>query len=260
VLVVSAGSAGTAQRWSHGETQNAARLWPSFNVIDWTGPDLRIDTVSFPWKGGGSVVIHPLLRATRDGAAWNIDRLPLVPDSDAPPDLERNHSRILLAAAGSNGNGCWDYTCERSVSAERGVLRYVETVEGAPNGRCVIEPYGAELPLPADVHLEVDGLTRYRVHGAVFRTFAAARAAQGHRASAFAQVGLMNRYSSRQARLELSGLGERASAAFASATDLGTGLERPLVLQRGGEGGVAAQLDDCPARTLLRIYWPLEHG
>jgi hypothetical protein len=70
----------------------------------------------------------------------------------------------------------------------------------------------------------------------------------------------MNRYSARKATLELIGLGPRAQAAFASATDLGTGLERPPVLQRdGAEGGVLACLDDCPARTLLRIYWPLDH-
>jgi hypothetical protein len=124
-----------------------------------------------------------------------------------------------------------------------------------------LEPFSAEIPLPGDVHLEVDGVTRYRVERAVFRTLAAAREAQGHRASAFAQVSLMNRYSSKRASLEMVGLGERAPAAFASATDLGTGLERPLVLQRGNaDGAVTALLDDCPARTLLRIYWPLEHG
>ena len=262
VLVVSAGSCGTAQRWSSGETQNAARLWPSFNVIDWTGTKLKIDTVSFPWKGGtGSLAVHPLVRAERAGAAWNIDRLPLVPDSDAPPDLERNHSLICLADSTTNGSGRWDYGCERSVSANGKLVRYVETVEGAPGGRCLLEPFSAEIPLPGDVHLEVDGVTRYRVERAVFRTLAAAREAQGHRASAFAQVSLMNRYSSKRASLEMVGLGERAPAAFASATDLGTGLERPLVLQRGNaDGAVTALLDGCPARTLLRIYWPLEHG
>jgi 3',5'-cyclic AMP phosphodiesterase CpdA len=260
VLVVSAGSCGTAQRWANGETQNAARLWPSFNVIDWTGPNLSIDMVSFPWKGGvGAVAVHPLVRAVRDGAAWNIERLPLTPHSDAEPDLERNHSLIQLADSVSDA-GRWDYACERSVTANGKLVRYLETVDGAPGGRCIIEPFGAEIPLPGDVHLEVDGLTRYRVERAVFRTFAGARAAQGHRASAFAQVNLMNRYSAREAKLELLGLGEGAAAAFASATDLGTGLERPLVLSRGGtDGGVAAQLMDCPARTLLRIYWPLEH-
>jgi 3',5'-cyclic AMP phosphodiesterase CpdA len=257
VLVVSAGSCGTAQRWSSGETQNAARLWPSFNVIDWRGEDLSIDTVSFPWKGGGSLSVYPLVRARRDGAAWNIERLPLVPESDAEPDLERNHSLIRLADSKTDGR--WDYACERSVDAGSKLVRYVETVEGAPGGRCLIEPFGAEIPLPGDVHLQIDGTTRYRVESAVFRTLSAATQAQGHRASAFAQVNLMSRYSSRRASLELVGLGERAQAAFASATDLGTGSERPVRLSRGGtDGSVTAQLEDCPARTLLRIYWPLE--
>ncbi len=262
VLIVSAGSCGTAQRWSGGATQNAARLWPSFNVIDWTGANLSIDTVSFPWKGGsGSVAVQPLVRATRQGATWSVERLPLVHPSDAPADLERNHSLIRLADPAANHRGRWDYACERSVSANGNLLRYVETVEGAPGGLCVLEPFGAQIPVPGDVHLEVDGVTRYRVEGAVFRTFEAARAAQGHRASAFAQVSLMSRYSSRQAALDVVGLGQRAAAAFASATDLGTGLERPLVLRRGtADGAVSALLEDCPARTLLRIYWPLEHG
>jgi len=75
----------------------------------------------------------------------------------------------------------------------------------------------------------------------------------------------MNRYVCRKARLEVTGLGKIAKSAFASATDLGTGLERPLRVDRSGDGGngsdgamMAANLDDCPARTLLRIYWPLE--
>jgi 3',5'-cyclic AMP phosphodiesterase CpdA len=258
VLIVSAGSAGTAQRWSHGDTQHAARLWPSFNVIEWNGPQLSIDTVSFPWKGGGALVVYPLVRARREGASWNIERLPLTPASSAEPDLELNHALLHLASS-AHDSGRWDYACERSVNAGGKLVRYVETVEGADGGRCIIEPFGAELAVPGDVHLAIDGTTRYRVEGAVFRTLAAAREAQGHRASAFAEVALMNRYSSRRACLELAGLGERASAAFASATDLGTALERPIVLERGGvDGAVSAQLDDCPARTLIRIYWPLE--
>lgn len=259
VLVVSAGSCGTAQRWSNGETQNAARLWPSFNVIVWDGPRLEIDTVSFPWKGGTGISVRPLVRAERRGATWNVERLPLVPDQDGPPDLEHNRSVIRLID--ENGEkGLWGYDCERRVASSGNLVRYVETVEGVQDGRCVIEPFGAELPLPADVHLDVDGTTRYRVAGAVFRTFDAARAAQGHRASAFAQVSLMNRYAAHVAELELSGLGERSASAFASATDLGTGLERPLGLRRNGGDVVAARLENCPARTLLRIYWPLEHG
>jgi hypothetical protein len=260
VLVVSAGSCGTAQRWSSGETQNAARLWPSFNVIEWDEPHLRIDSVSFPWKGGtGPIALHPLVRALRDGATWHVEKQ--VPDVEGagPPELEHNISFIRLAEHGSRYPGRWDYHCERDISSSGKLVRYVETVEGAPAGRCFIEPFNAELPLPADVHLNVDGVTHYRVERSVFRSLEAARQAQGYRASAFTHVSLMNRYSSGSARLELAGLGAGTAAAFASATDLGTGQERPLRLKRGTrEGAVLAEIEDCPARTLLRIYWPLE--
>lgn len=260
VLIVSAGSAGTAQRWSGGETQHAARLWPSFNVIDWTDDNLSIDSVSFPWKGGvGAVSIHALVRAQRRGASWIIERLPQEPPPEGELDLELNHSRLELGDSSLDPHGRWDYACRRTVSGKGKLVRYVESIDGAPGGRCLIEPFGAEIPLPADVHLEVDGVTSYRVENAVFRTLTAARQAQGSRASAFAQVSLMNRYAARRASLEVLGLGERASRAFASATDLGTALERPLSLRRGeSESSVVVELDDCPARTLLRVYWPLE--
>jgi hypothetical protein len=73
----------------------------------------------------------------------------------------------------------------------------------------------------------------------------------------------MNRYVCERARLEVAGLGRAAATAFASATDLGTGLERPLRVVRNGNGDgeetlVSAELENCPARTLIRIYWPLE--
>jgi hypothetical protein len=264
VLIASAGSAGTAQHWAQRETQNAARLWPSFNVIDWTGPELRIDTVSFPWRGAaGPIAIYPLVRARRSGSQWNIERMPVGDLSGREADLALNHSSIRLRR-GARGEH-WDYDCERIVSATNDLLRYMETVEGVDGGKCRIEPFGAEVPLPADVHLAVGGVTRYRVEGAAFRTLLAARAAQGHRASAFAQVSLMNRYVCRKARLEVTGLGQVAQSAFASATDLGTGLERPLRVDRCSdenndreETKVCAEIEDCPARTLLRIYWPLE--
>jgi hypothetical protein len=69
----------------------------------------------------------------------------------------------------------------------------------------------------------------------------------------------MNRYSSAIARLEVLGLGETIPRAFASTTDLSTGLERPLRLERSN-GSVVAAHTDCQARTLLRVYWPLDAG
>jgi hypothetical protein len=67
----------------------------------------------------------------------------------------------------------------------------------------------------------------------------------------------MNRYASDSARMSLTGLDSRAEAAFASATDLGTGLERPMHLSRSSER-VVLDYPSCPPRTLLRIYWKLD--
>lgn len=76
----------------------------------------------------------------------------------------------------------------------------------------------------------------------------------------FASVGLMNRYHSEHACLTVSGLEQSAATAFASATDLGTGLERPIAVRRDTAGDVHARYDACPPRTLLRIYWPLDRN
>lgn len=68
----------------------------------------------------------------------------------------------------------------------------------------------------------------------------------------------MNRYETGLARLAVHGLGPRAREAFASATDLGTGLETPMRLRRDIDAGtVELWHPDCAPRTLLRVYWPL---
>jgi len=258
VLVVSAGSAGTAQRWMHTDAQNAARLWPSFNVIDWSRERLAIDTVSFPWKGGdSSILVEPLVRAERSGASWRIERLPAFLQS-SEEDLKRNASEVVLKPSENFGGARWDYVCRRDVESDNErLLRYVETVDGLPDGRCRFGPFGAETGLPAEIHLDVRGSTEYLLVGALHRTLDAARASQGPGGSPFASVSLMNRYSSEVARLEVSGLGAAVPRAFASATDLSTGLERPLHLERRN-GSVIATHERCPARTLLRVYWPLD--
>lgn len=258
VLVVSAGSAGTAQRWMHTDAQNAARLWPSFNVIDWGPSRLAIDTVSFPWRGGAaSLLVEPLVRAERLGAHWRVERQPTY--TEAKADLRLNTSRIELMPSKSFGNARWDYACRRVVETDGELLRYVETVDGLPDGRCRFGPFAAETALPAELHLDVSGSTDYFLEGALHRTLQASRATTGPGGSPFASVSLMNRYSSALARLEVLGLGETISRAFASTTDLSTGLERPLRLERSN-GSVVAAHADCQARTLLRVYWPLDAG
>lgn len=75
VLIASAGSAGTAEEWltptrTGGTARGAARLWPSFNVIELDERRLTVETVSFGYKGraAGVPARRPLVRARRDGA------------------------------------------------------------------------------------------------------------------------------------------------------------------------------------------------
>ena len=142
-----------------------------------------------------------------------------------------------------------------------GIARYVETVDGLHDGRCLLDGYGSAVPMPAHLHLELDGVVRYRVEGGVPRSLREARRLFGDGLSPYAYVSLMNRYFAATATLEVRGLPEVVGGAFASATDLGTGLERPIRLERLDQPGAAmVQIADCPPRTLLRIYWRLESG
>jgi hypothetical protein len=269
LLVASAGSAGQAQRWNDQSGGDSARLWPSFNVIELHGDELAIDTVSFAWKEEGSSKRsrRALVRARRSGSQWQLEPLRQVNIEDAGPQLALNAARCQLRLSSTHPER-WDYHCEREVkqagSPENGVERtrlhrYVETVNGLPDGLCVLNSHGAHAKLPLQVHLEVNGRVNYLVLGGVFRTLAESRRVMGDRSSPFGHIGLMNRYYSDLAQLTVSGLSEAATDAFASATDLGTGLERPIPLERGSiPGEITVQARNCPPRTLLRIYWRLD--
>jgi hypothetical protein len=261
VLLVSAGSAGMAQRWHDQSTFDDARLWPSFNVIELDGDNLAIDTVSFAWKEGGSGkrARRALARARRQGSRWQLAPIGDVEIEDVGPRLALNAATCQLEVSVEHP-GCWDYHCDREVHPARDVQlhRYVEVVDGLPGGYCVVNSHGARSKLPTQVDLEVGGVIQYRVLGGMFRTLAKARHTSGDTSSPFAQVALMNRYRSEVARLTVRRLGDSTADAFASATDLGTGLERPMRLERGSEPGeVFVSSRGCPARTLLRIYWRL---
>lgn len=261
VLVVSAGSAGVAQSWSHDARRDTARLWPSFNLIEWSSEFVSIDTVSFAWKERQSArhARRALVRARRSGSQWQVQHIKDIDLGDAGPRLLLNRSRHSLVTSRSFVER-WDYTCERVVSCgdERTIARYVETVEGPRDARFLLDGQASAVALPAHVHLELDGAVEYRVEGGLVKNLDAARRLFGDDPSPFASVGLMNRYFASTARLELGGLLDVSGGAFASATDLGTGLERPIRLERLSEPGSAvAEVKDCPPRTLLRIYWRL---
>jgi 3',5'-cyclic AMP phosphodiesterase CpdA len=260
VLIASAGSAGLAQLSAQDSRQDTARLWPSFNVIDWQDEHVSVDMISFAWKEhhASRYARRPLVRAFRNGSQWRIDPVDGV-ELATGPRLLGNRACYELRASNAFEER-WDLTCEREVSVGEGspITRYVETVEALGGARCLLDGQAKALPLPAHVHLELDGSTHYVVEGAVARTFKEAQHG-GQQESPFASVGFMNRYSAELARLEVRGLPDSGSRAFASATDLGTGLERPVRLVRlDSERSGVAEVRDCPARTLLRVYWRLD--
>jgi hypothetical protein len=137
--------------------------------------------------------------------------------------------------------------------------RYAETVVGDEDACLVLESGGREpagrYPVPSLIHLGLDRETHFRVEGGILRMLNGLHHESADRHPPFASLALMNRYASREARLEVRGL-ESWDGAFASATDLGTGLERPLGLDKGPDG-IVVSYPDCPPRTLLRAYWPL---
>jgi hypothetical protein len=262
VLIASGGSAGLAQPWSHGQRQDAARLWPSFNVIEWDQRSISIDMVSFAWKEHQSsrYARRSLVRAERVGRQWRVQPVDGL-ERDSGPRLEKNCAFYTLEFS-RNYDARWDLLCEREVRAgSSSISRYIETVDALDDGRCVLDGQSSGLPLPAHVHLDVDGITRYRVEGAVARTSGAAGVRFRDERSPFASVSFMNRYSASVARLELRGVPARGGNGFASATDLGTGLERPVPLDRRDRPDTAVvEISDCPPRTLLRIYWRMERS
>src|SRR6185503_20508609 len=77
VLIVSAGSAGVAQTWHPNSAGDAARLWPSFNVIDLGKDRVNVDTLSFGWKSGqpSRHFRRPLVTARRKGAQWLLEHV-----------------------------------------------------------------------------------------------------------------------------------------------------------------------------------------
>lgn len=257
VLIAAGGSAGVAQPFAPGSVEGGARLWPSFNVLELDdekgGGGLVVEQVSFGWKGrsAGRTVARPLVWAERRGARWALAPVPDEPQADGPI-LRENHANVVLSASSSHGRDRLDATCVRRVvrNGSPRPHRYVETVEARHGARIVSR--GEVWDAPAQVELRIGEDSLFHVEGGYRRT----------RTSIvddvpFESFGLLNRYHAESARLELRGAGVLRDGSFASATDLGTGEERPLRLHRRGDDGVVVEMNDCRPRTLLRVYWPL---
>ena len=115
---------------------------------------------------------------------------------------------------------------------------------------------------PTLLELQRGVLTRYRIDGGLPRTLPELHRLFGRRAPPYAWMGIMNRYESRRVQLAVHASGSGAlRGAFASETDLGTGLERPLRRCAGTtDDTMVIEYQGCPPRTLVRVYWPLEHA
>lgn len=257
VVVASAGSAGTAAPVRQADTRRAARVWPSFNVVELDEGALSIETVAFGWKGRsrGALDGWPLVWAARAGSQWRVVPTP-VATRDHGPRLARDEARARLLP--SRRVGRWDVHWERRLvpDLEARMPHYVETLSALPEAEVVVG--GEPVETPHDLGLGFEPV-RYHVTGGALRSSEEARRTLGPAASPFGSLELLVRYRCGEARLVIDAPGGPGGVeeVFASATDVGSGLERPVPVEREGELLVVA-LRPCPARTLLRLYWTLE--
>jgi hypothetical protein len=193
------------------------------------------------------------VRAQREGLRWALDTGPRPP-REFRPVLELNEAKVELLPSQAQ-LGRVDLAVERRLRSapEAWLDEYWEVVEGAPGAVArdlvVDDARWKDAKCPARIRVGRDGATRYRVEGALFSNVADA-------GKPFASVELHNRSRARLAQLIVR-LGPVKTTPFASITSLTTGRERPWPLSREGDV-VTVRHEDCPARTLLRLYWPLE--
>jgi len=265
VLLVAAGSAGKAQPWFPTTANDVARLWPSFNVVRLEEERLEIDVVSFGYSedARGDRAARPLVRARKDGSRW---RTAAVRGGSAFTTERRLTSNDLhCIVRPSDDPARWDVEYRRGFDGASGEApdSFREVVDAIEDGTLEMEASDALRAAPSDEHPPF-GITLNRgctsvftIRRALCRTFDDAARLFGPRHPPYAWLGLMNRYVADLARLEIVAPDFVCDGAFASRTDLGTGLEEPCGLERA-PGGLVLAVRSCPPRTMLRVYWPLD--
>jgi hypothetical protein len=256
LLLASAGTAGRRERVHATRHPDAARLWPSFNVVAFDGDAVRIDSVSFfPKRSSRPPIRRMLARVQRSGPRWELEPV-TVRATDPAPRVKSDEARYTLAESPENAER-WDFSCERTIELVSGarLRRYVDFVHSLP---LVLVRARRREGRRANQRVELDpnGTTRYEVTQALCRTLAEGSRCYGV-GTAFEWVGLLCRYGAIRAALRLVRTGVEGLQPFASVTDLTTGRERPIrVTRSAAEWTVSAEA--CPPRSLLRLYWPLE--
>jgi len=255
LLLASAGTAGRRERVHATRDPDAARLWPSFNVMALDGEDVRIDSVSFFPKGTSPrpSIRRALARARRAGRKWEVEPLTFRV-SDPSPRVKRDEARFTLSATPERPER-WDVACERTIELVPGarLRRYVDFVHSLPPATARTH---AGRRTNRRVDLTPDGTTHYAIPQALCRTLAEGSRSYGV-GTAFEWVGLLCRYGAARAALRLDRANVEGIQPFASLTDLATGREHPIQVTTTADEWTASA-GGCAPRSLLRLYWPLE--
>ena len=259
LLITSAGSCGMTQDWSGGKYAEAPKLWPSINFIQLDGSTIQVTSQAWsPYQPDRRSSPRHLVSASRDGQQWTLE-LPPLREAQFHPVLTLNELDAQLTPSKAH-LGRLDVLTQRTLASHprAWLAEYWEVLEGPPGAVArdlVIDGVPKEdAKCPARVKVVKDGVSTWRVEGGVFAHIDEAQSVQlGH---AFELVELLNRSRADVARLRVH-LGPVKTTPFASITDLTTGKERPYPITREGDV-VTVSCTNCPARTLLRLYWPLE--
>lgn len=258
LLLVAAGSAGGAECWqAPGDNESVPmKMWPSLNYLQFRGGTVQVQVVAYsPRLGHGGDGVdrraarHGLLRARVQKGHFRLLGVPARGFDGRGPVWAANRAAFRLSQAAGQRDR-WDVYCEREATVNRrgaGPHDVREGVACLPHSRLEWQVGGA------DRTLMLPGRAVYVLKKGMCRTLGEARRVVSADA-AFGHVELLNRYHSYVAELSL--VCDEAVDAFASATDLTNGQSRPLPLQREGDRFVL-RYAKCPARTLLRIHFPL---
>ena len=198
------------------------------------------------------------MSASRDGRQWDLS-LPPLREVQFHPVLTLNELEAQLTPSRAQV-GRLDVVTKRTLASHpRAWLdEYWEVLEGPPGAMArdlVIDGVPRDdAKCPARVKVAKDGVSTWRVEGGAFSNVEDAKSLRlGH---AYETVELLNRSRADLARLRVH-LGPVKTTPFASVTNLTNGKERPYPLTRDGDV-VTVTHTNCPSRTLLRLYWPLE--
>lgn len=258
LLLASAGSAGKRERVHASRHPDAARLWPSFNLVELTEDHVRVESVAFSPKSNTRPPLRrDLARARRVGSKWDAEPVSFRV-SDPAPRVEVDEARFALSPSRVSSER-WDLACARNVRLRDGarLRRYVDFVHALPAILPRARTPRARRRANRRIDLEIGGVTSYRVADGLCRTLREGARCYGA-GTAFEWVGLLCRYGAARATLVLSREHGEGLDPFGSITDLTTGREQSAVVHVAADHWVVAA-QECPPRSLLRLYWPLSH-